>query len=188
MPAIQITDLSITYDGHKVIDNFSYTFENGSFTALMGESGIGKTSLINAVLGLVPYFGKIDIPDDTLFSVVFQEDRLCEGITAIKNISMTASKNYSLSDLASYTALLNLYPTQKVHTMSGGMKRRVAILRALLSDWNVLILDEPFKGLDDTTKKSVMELVKKTASGRTVILVTHNPDEAAFFNSTLLYL
>lgn len=76
----------------------------------------------------------------------------------------------------------------KVSSLSGGMKRRIAILRALLSDYDNLILDEPFNGLDEAIKLKVMEYIKEKTSGKTVILITHNSSEVTFFNCNILHL
>ena len=77
---------------------------------------------------------------------------------------------------------------EKVISLSGGMKRRVAILRAVLADYTTIIMDEPFKGLDDDTRKSVINYVKKMTSGKSVLLVTHDLSEADFFNCNILNL
>ena len=88
----------------------------------------------------------------------------------------------SRQEINSYIRRAGLEPSANVNTLSGGMKRRVAILRALLAPSNILIMDEPFKGLDSDTKELIMTMVKEKASDKTMILITHDISEAQFFN------
>ena len=186
-PHISIRNLTIKYDEAKVIEDFSCNFSIGTY-AIMGKSGIGKTSLIRAMLGLIPYEGTIDYDPEPLFSVVFQEDRLCEGISVRKNIAMVSDiPDEAITEALNELGLENCLNT-RVSELSGGMKRRVAILRGLLANSNILILDEPFKGLDADNKITVMECVKKKTSDKTVLLITHDLSEAKFFNSEIINL
>jgi NitT/TauT family transport system ATP-binding protein len=98
---------------------------------------------------------------------------------------MTA-QNHSADILKKQISLAGLEPEMIVNTLSGGMKRRVAILRALLAPFDILILDEPFKGLDADTKLTMMNMVKEKVSKKTMILITHDPSETLFFNSRII--
>ncbi len=186
--SITINALNVSYGEHQVISNYSHTFPGGSVTAIMGQSGCGKTTLINSIMSLVPYTGSIAAP--TSISAVFQENRLCEGLSVYQNIRITAGHSYTSSDIHNSIDLLRLgcSHSTRVCRLSGGMKRRVAILRALMADSQVLILDEPFKGLDIDTKASVMKLVKEKASARTMLIVTHDLAEAQYFNASIINL
>lgn len=179
--SIIINNLSINYQDKEVIKGFSATIDTNEKIALTGPSGIGKTSIINAILGLIPYKGSINCAYSPEYAVVFQEDRLCLGLSVYTNIKLTCPK-MSRQDINSYIHRVGLEPSTNVNTLSGGMKRRVAILRALLAPANILIMDEPFKGLDSDTKELVMSLTKEKASDKTMILITHDPSEAQFFN------
>ena len=150
---IIINSLTVQYDDNKVIDDFSYTIEPGRCYAVMGASGIGKTSLINAIMGLIPYTGTISCDEDFKISAVFQEDRLCEGMSASRNIKIVCDSKEQISRIPGLMSDFGLSDcvSRKVRNLSGGMKRRVAIIRALLSSHDLLIMDEPFKGLDETT-------------------------------------
>lgn len=182
---IQINNLTIQYENKTVLKNFSEYISAGEHIALTGSSGIGKTSFINAVMKLINYDGEIIIPNNTYFSTVFQENRLFEGLSVYKNIRMTAS-DHSADNIKQHITLAGLKPEAVVNTLSGGMKRRVAILRAILAPFDILILDEPFKGLDADTKLVMMNMVKEKISGKTMFLVTHDPSETLFFNSRII--
>ena len=143
---IIINSLTVQYDDNKVIDDFSYTIEPGRCYAVMGASGIGKTSLINAIMGLIPYAGTISCDEDFKISAVFQEDRLCEGMSASRNIKIVCDSKEQISRIPGLMSDFGLSDcvSRKVRNLSGGMKRRVAIIRALLSSHDLLIMDEPF--------------------------------------------
>jgi NitT/TauT family transport system ATP-binding protein len=121
-------------------------------------------------------------------SVVFQEDRLSAEFTPMGNILAVTGKSKSGNEILDVFSDLGLGEKdvlrKKVFKMSGGMKRRVAICRALCAEGNVLILDEPFSGLDEKTKDKVIETIKKYACGKTVILVTHDIEDIEKMNAT----
>lgn len=182
---IEIKNLSVSYGEKEVIKDLSFSFKKG-FNAITGPSGSGKTSIAGAILGIVPYTGRV-ISDSDKFAAVFQEDRLCEGISVLKNLKLVC-RNVSVIEDGLKKFNLEKEINSKISSLSGGMKRRIAILRALLSDYDNLILDEPFNGLDDVMKDTVMKYIKEKASDKTVILITHNSSEAAFFNCNVLHL
>lgn len=182
---IELSNVSISYGEKNIIKELSFTFKNG-FNAVMGPSGSGKTSIANALLNLIPYSGTITC-DSQKNAAVFQEDRLCDNISVLKNLKMVCKdKSVIENGLAEFR--LSKEINTKVSSLSGGMKRRIAILRALLSDYDNLILDEPFNGLDEAIKLKVMEYIKEKTSGKTVILITHNSSEVTFFNCNILHL
>ena len=111
--------------------------------------------------------------------MVFQENRLCENLTACANIRLVTGKRYSDTQLRKELAAVGLEGAENkpVRELSGGMKRRVALLRALLAEYDVLFLDEPFKGLDEVTKAVVMDYTRTKVKGKTVIMVTHDIKE-----------
>ena len=187
---IIINSLTVQYDDNKVIDDFSYTIEPGRCYAVMGASGIGKTSLINAIMGLIPYTGTISCDEDFKISAVFQEDRLCEGMSASRNIKIVCDSKEQISRIPGLMSDFGLSDcvSRKVRNLSGGMKRRVAIIRALLSSHDLLIMDEPFKGLDAETKGEVIRAVQKWTEGKTVIFVTHDSGEVPEMKGEVLQL
>lgn len=190
MSGVRIDALSISYDGKTALKDFSYDFAAGSFTAVLAPSGFGKTSLINAVMGLIPYNGSISFSEPPMFAAVFQEDRLCGGITALRNVMLTANPCCSKEDILNAFAAVGLdgCAGKRACLLSGGMKRRVAIMRAVFSAHNLLILDEPFKGLDESSKLRTMAFVKEKTASDTVIMITHDVGEAEYFDSDILKL
>jgi NitT/TauT family transport system ATP-binding protein len=145
----------------------------------MAPSGMGKTTLLRIMMGLEkPDSGKISGMDGLKISAVFQEDRLCEYLNPIANIGLVNSKltkDEILSALESFGLIECAY--RRTSKLSGGMKRRVAILRALLAEYDIMFMDEPFKGLDTGTKDVVISEILSRTKGKTIIFVTHDIEE-----------
>lgn len=174
---LKLLNIDKQFDNKSVLKNLSLTFPEGCISCLMGPSGIGKTTVINLIMGLVePDSGEITGLEDKVISPVFQEDRLIEHWDAINNIKLVCSKDVTNKIIEDELSRVGLYEDRNkaVLTLSGGMRRRVALLRALLSNGNLLILDEPFKGLDEVLKNRVIEYVREKTKGKTVIVVTHD--------------
>lgn len=188
MSDIILKNISKAYDGKQVLNNFSLTLSEGKRTCIMGPSGCGKTTLLNILCGLQKADeGEIrNLPGK--ISVVFQENRLCEQFTALENVRMVApEKTETAKDILARLGLVNdLY--QKAASLSGGMKRRVAIARALCYDAPLVVMDEPFKGLDEETKETVMETVMQMTEGKTVLIITHDEQEAQRFADNIVVL
>ena len=176
---IEAIDICKAYGENVVLNGFSQTFAHGKTTAIMGQSGCGKSTLLAVLMGTVEAdSGKI-VAESFKKSAVFQEDRLCDNLTAAANIRLITGKKFSPDELSREFAAVGLdgCENKPVRELSGGMKRRVALLRALLAEYDVLFLDEPFKGLDEVTKNDVMGYVRRKTTGKTVILVTHDKTE-----------
>lgn len=185
--SIEITNLTKTYDGKTVLKDFSASIPERSVTVIMGPSGCGKTTLLRILLGFVsPDSGRVTgLPEKR--GAVFQEDRLCQDFSALSNVTLVMQeKNIPLAKSLLKELGLGADMDKPVRTLSGGMQRRVAIARALAFDAPLLILDEAFKGLDETTRAGVMETVLRHSSGKTLIAVTHDPEEARFFRGNLI--
>lgn len=179
MGDIVIKDLCKFYDGKAVLENFSAVLPKGRVTGLTAPSGGGKTTLLRILLGLESAdSGEIEGTDGARLSAVFQEDRLCENLDGAANIRLVSP---AVSQERAREALgevgLCECIGQPVSELSGGMRRRVAILRALLAEYDFLALDEPFKGLDAATKETVMAYTRRLCEGRTVLFVTHDISE-----------
>lgn len=176
---IEIRNLRKSFDGKQVLTGFSCDLPEQGVIALMGASGIGKSTLMNILLGLVkPDSGEIRGTENLRFSAVFQEDRLMEQLSARENLRLTTGQTDAR--ISGALRALGLNPDEKaeVRTYSGGMKRRVALARGALFAADVLLLDEPFRGLDERTRDQAIEFLLKEWAGRLILLVTHDMDEA----------
>lgn len=177
MNCIEIKDLEIKYGEKVVLSGFSADIPIGKRTCIMGESGCGKTSLINVVLGLVkPTKGTVSgVPEK--ISAVFQEDRLSEDHTVFSNAGIATKKSKEeINEVLDGLGLTDV-SDKKVKNLSGGQKRRTAVARALLADFDLLILDEAFSSLDTETKAAVSKFITEKTVGKTVVSVTHDKDE-----------
>jgi len=189
--AIVIENLCKSFGEKKVLDNFELVVQKG-ITCIMGASGAGKTTLVNILAGLTkPDGGKITMPDGAKFSFVFQEDRLLEHETALTNL-LFVTKEPKANEKRAKALLIQAGLKDSIHkkakTLSGGMKRRVAIARALIAQSDIIILDEPFKGLDAAIKPSIMDMVMEYAKDKYTIIITHDPAEAQYIGSKTITL
>lgn len=178
---IELLHINKQFDDKPVLKDLSLSFPQGRISCLMGSSGIGKTTLINLIMGLEkPDSGEITGLEDKIISPVFQEDRLIEHWDAMNNIKLVCSKDVRDKAIEDELYKVGLYKDRNkaAITLSGGMRRRVVLLRALLSNGNLIILDEPFKGLDEELKIKAIEYIKKKTKGKTVIVVTHDVKDA----------
>lgn len=177
---LEAVNLHKSFEGKSVIRDFSQQFLPGVHYVLMGPSGCGKTTLLNLLMGLLkPDAGEVRNLQSTRFSAVFQENRLLDYMTPAGNIRLVCdAEPQAIEQMLLGLGLEKASLSQPVSEFSGGMKRRVALARALLADYDVLFLDEPYKGLDEDTRQQVRAVVRRCTKGKTVILVTHDPAEA----------
>lgn len=188
---IRLNSISKRYNSNLVLNKINLTFKEGQINCIMGPSGIGKTTLLYILMGLEKAdSGEIQGLDEKRIAAVFQENRLIEHWDAIANVKLVCDKNISNDQIAQEFAKVDLteYEDKPVHKLSGGMRRRVAIVRALLSTSNLVIMDEPFKGLDSRLKQKVIAYVKEKTRGKTVICVTHDRDEAEALQANIILL
>ena len=187
---IIIRDLSKSYGGRPVLSGLNMTFTSQSPCCLMSPSGSGKTTLFRILMGLeTADSGSIHFTDDTGrtlpgrpgFSVVFQENRLCEAFTPLENVRMTAGRSLPPEKIRREMALL--LPEESldrpVSTLSGGMKRRTALCRAILTPSSVLLMDEPFTGLDDAMRRQAIRYLLDRLAGRLLLLSTHSQEDVS---------
>ena len=178
MTHLILENICKAYGEKTVLENFSHTFPAGKRTCIMGPSGCGKTTLLRIILGLeIPDRGTLTGRPEQV-SAVFQENRLFEAFSALSNLAAVCPHG-DKQVMADHLTELGLGDSlhKPVRTLSGGMKRRVAIARAVLAPGELMILDEPFTGLDKDTKAVVLDYLKDHTQGRTLILVTHDPAE-----------
>lgn len=187
---ICIRNITKSYGEKTVFKNLNLKIESGKITCIMAPSGAGKTTLLRMMMGLEkPDRGSIVGLSEKRFSAVFQEERLCEGMTAAGNIRLV-NPSLTADQIRNELQRLGMYDceNQPVSELSGGMRRRVSILRALLAEYDVLFMDEPFKGLDSTLKKDVITSVMEKTVGKTVIVVTHDRSEADLLRAEIINL
>ncbi len=188
---IELQNLSKAYGENQVLQNISAVFPTGELSCIMAPSGVGKTTLLRILMGLEREFsGEISGLSGQKISVVFQEDRLLPHMTPVENIRLVAP-HCKVEDVVLEMGEVGLLgcENQPVAELSGGMKRRVALLRGILAEHDILLLDEPFRGLDAQRKEEVLQYLKRKIKGKTVLLVTHDKTEAEVLEAgTYLYL
>ncbi|MEG1835095.1 MAG: ATP-binding cassette domain-containing protein [Oscillospiraceae bacterium] len=179
---IKIENLNKSYKEKIVIKDFSLTLKIDKTIAVMGESGCGKTTLLRLIAGIEkPDSGKIT-KHPTKISFMFQEDRLLPWLNAFENVKLVGSEDTAKKYL-SLLGLENDFNT-KPNELSGGMQRRVALARALNFSSDLIILDEPFKGIDESLKDKLIDVIK--SEKRDIILVTHNKSDAKKLTDNIL--
>ena len=179
-----------SFGDKSVLNNLSVEFKNGSRTCIMGASGSGKTTLLNVIMGLIkPDSGEMIDPSSRI-AAVFQEDRLCEPYSAVANVLAVTGKEVAEDKILSLLRELRLQGSEylPVSTLSGGMRRRVALARALLARGDTVILDEPFKGLDEDTRGEVIEVINRYTKGKTLIVSTHDIRDASDLGAEIFNL
>ena len=212
--ALALRSVTKSYDGQPVLSDLSGTFYcmmapsgNGKTTMFRLILGLEKpdsgvilfgTSAGNTVNNdIKASSGTVSKSDlcrlrgmRPLISAVFQENRLLECYTAIENLRFALGKRYSNEALTAY--LLRLLPedalNKPVCEFSGGMKRRVAILRAILVPSEIILMDEPFTGLDADTRQITIDLVKELCAGKLLIVATHSEDDAELLGAKIIHL
>ena len=169
-----VRNLSKSYDGRSVLENVSFTAPVG-LTRIAGNSGIGKTTLLRILLGLERADGGEVAPKNLRWAAVFQEDRLLEGLDAAGNLRFALGAAYDDSRAKALLGALGLGDVgrKKVCDYSGGMKRRLALARALLASCDALALDEPFTGLDAGSRDAALGAVLCAAEEKIVLLAAH---------------
>ena len=205
---IEFSNLRKSFDNGEetftVFEDLDFEIAEGSFTSIMGPSGCGKSTLLNVISGLIPpdsgeirRDGTTIEPGEFFYSYVFQEPRLLDWLTIGENIRFAlraqevppedqAGRIYRYLELVGLEDKIDSYPQQ----LSGGMRQRVGIARALAVDPEILFMDEPFSSLDEFTAKELrqdlIEIWEET--GKTIIFVTHNSSEAVFLSDSILIL
>lgn len=177
---IEFKGVSKAFDGRSVLEGFSAVFPEGRVSAITGPSGQGKTTVLRLLSGeLKPDSGEISGLSDKRVSMVFQEDRLVGALSVKDNLAMVLPKDQwgAIEPALCALGLEGAAPRQAAK-LSGGMRRRVAILRAMVVPFDLLLLDEPFKGLDKALLEVCARAIREKAQGKTVVLVTHDEREA----------
>ena len=187
---LTLDHLQKSYGPLSVLRDCSFTFEDGGIYCLMGPSGSGKTTLFRILMGLEKADAgavRFDKPSPKI-SAVFQEDRLCETFSPVENLRFILGKTVPEGEIR--RELSSLLPEESisrpVFTLSGGMKRRTAVCRAMTAPSDLIIMDEPFTGLDSETKKQVVEYIKSRQRGRLLIMSTHQEEDVHLLGGELV--
>ena len=181
---IEIKNLEKHFGDKKVIKNFCLSVSPTQRIALVSSSGSGKTTLLRLISGLdKKYSGTIETRGRISF--MFQEDRLFPESTVFENVLAVCDSKEIAEKLLSAVELSECFDMLP-RDLSGGMRRRVALARSLAYSFDIFLLDEPFSGLDDATKERVAKNILPYLENKTVVLVTHSPDEAALLGCEVL--
>lgn len=191
--SLELRNVTKSFGDKKIFNNFSYTFSDTGLYAIVGDSGIGKTTLLRLISGLDTKFqGEILGGGINNTSFLFQEYRLFTHLTALENavipngkmtdkaLLLRAKDLFRKLDFS--TVDLSLLPTE----LSGGMKQRVAVVRALLKPTKILLLDEPTKELDSGILNTLYNIITEESKKRLVLMVTHREDDVEHLNPILV--
>lgn len=207
---LQVIDVSKSFGNTVALRSVSLHVPQGAFTVLIGPSGCGKSTLLRCLLGLIePDRGRVLFNGEDLFrsdiqrirhriGYVIQDGGLFPHLTARQNITLLArrlgkdgawigERVNELRDLTHFPEdALARFPLE----LSGGQRQRVALMRALILDPDVLLLDEPFGALDPMVRSSLQEEMKQTIAklGKTTVMVTHDLNEAAWFSDDIVLM
>ncbi len=190
-PGILLEDISFSFSGRTIFSSLNFEIKAGQWTCILGPSGCGKTTLLRlisgslrkGITGRVSFDGK-ENPFGTT-ALMAQKDLLLPWLTVIENVllgdrlrgSTSEKRREKALDLISKAGLegyADAYPS----SLSGGMRQRVALLRTLMEERPVILMDEPFSALDALTRMKLQDLAYSMVKGATVVLVTHDPLEA----------
>ena len=177
---ITAENISKSYGENRVIDHLSFEIPDGGKAFVTGESGAGKTTLLRLISGIEkPDSGRLYGYDREDISYVFQEARLFPWESALQNVTAPVGRGYTDEAIGLLSALgLGDDISKLPGELSGGMRQRVSLARALLYNKKILLLDEPFSSLDGEMKKRAAELIREKSADKTVLLVSHSPEDA----------
>ena len=178
---IRFEKVCFSYPGKEIFRDLSLEFPEEGAIALMGPSGLGKTTLLRLLAGLEkPMAGKITGTEEKKISFLFQEDRLLPWLTAEKNVALASDT----AKAAGWLAQMEIEnAAQSPLEMSGGMQRRVALARAMAYEGDILLLDEPFKGLDESLRARIAGRIREKAA--LTVLSIHDRTEAALMGAEI---
>lgn len=189
--SLELKNISKNFGNKTILKDFSYSFNSPGLYVLTGESGVGKTTLLRMISGLdKSYTGSIEGGGIGEVGMAFQEYRLFPQLTALENVvfAISSRKDEAVLNKSKEMLLhlgfknedLSLLPSE----LSGGMKQRVSLARAFLSNYPILLLDEPTKELDDKNAKTVRDIIASLSKEKLIIIVSHNSEDVSGLNAT----
>lgn len=182
---MKIQNLTFGYGDRNLFENFNIEFESGKTTAILGKSGVGKTTLLKITSGLIETKHKFDSP----VAFVFQEPMLVSHLTVKQNLTLIGASEEEVEKMLNDFEMAdkaNAYP----NALSGGEKQRINLLRAFLSKREIILLDEPFSSLDFPLKLKLIKTTNKYQEERkcSIIFVTHDIEEALMLSHRVVLL
>lgn len=188
---IECRELAKSFDDQLVFSHLNMHIEEGERICLMAPSGSGKTTLLRILLGLESYdSGTLINPHTSSMAVVFQEDRLCDALSAVDNVAIVCKPGVSRRSLRAMLCevLPNEVLDKQVAYLSGGQRRRVALVRAFACDAHLLVLDEPFSGLDSETRSEVAQFMLRHQNNATLLVSTHGEHDHVSLHARVIRL
>lgn len=183
---VNFQDVSLSFGEKVLFSHFTKTFSFSGITALMGPSGSGKTTFFRLLCGLQKPDSGAVLGFPKTFTVLFQEDRLLPWVDALTNVALVSDTETAKACLKTVglASDMHTFPAN----LSGGMCRRVAIARALAHKSEILLLDEPLKGLDEELRVQMLNLIKAEGATRPVLFITHDEREVEALGAEVLTL
>jgi len=189
MPGLRVENMQLGWDSKILVDGLSFVAPAASWTCLLGESGVGKSTLLRTIAGLLaPLAGSIfegtdGTPVDGRIAYMAQQDLLLPWLNAAENVALGARLRGQTPDSGKVAELLARTgiasrKSAKPGEMSGGERQRVALARTLMEERPIVLMDEPFSALDAITRTQLQDLAFELLRDRTVVMVTHDPFEA----------
>ena len=200
MKKLELKNIKKTYNETIVLDGFSAICDSSKPSCIMGESGAGKTTLLNIIMGLVSadsgmagysfQSGAVVTHGGYRTSAVFQETSLVPHLNPVINVAMVLGNNSDKKRIKQELGYLidEEFLDKPCAQYSGGMKRRVEIVRAIMADSDIVVMDEPFAGLDDTTKNKVIGYIMDNIGDRILIISTHDLSDAEKLRANVFFV
>ena len=191
---IQLQNVTLSYQDKKtvktVLDHLTLEIPQGKTTVIMGPSGCGKTTLLRLLSGLLPpTLGNVTCETESI-SYLFQDPALLPWLTAVQNVNLALSdKKETLPKAVEWLRCVDLEGEANTYpaSLSGGMRQRVALARALSTDAELLLLDEPFRGMDGELHAKMRELIQTCRKGKTTVIVTHDAQDAEIADCCIVF-
>ena len=186
---MKLNHIRKSYGKELIFEDFSLETKKGEILCVLGESGGGKTTLLNILAGLIPFDGEKEVPEK--ISYVFQEPRLLPNLTVKENIALVGGRGETIAEMLAKTEMQDR-ANKRPSELSGGEKQRASLARAFSVDFELLLMDEPFSSLDTGLKIRLTnvfaELWKKKSENAAAVFVTHDIEEALMIASRVVVL